>query len=77
MIMDSVVVSLLGMGVVFVFLAVMIAAMGALQSLLPFLARISPEEPEHPGKHKHHPGGDAAAAAAIALAWHSNSGRHS
>lgn len=72
MILDTVILTFLGMGMVFVFLFVMIAAMNALRALLPLLARLSPEAA--PAKAAS-PRPAAAIAAAVALA-HFNSGRH-
>ncbi len=72
MILDTVILTFLGMGMVFIFLFVMIAAMNALRALLPLLARLSPEAA--PAKAAG-PRPAAALAAAVALA-HFSSGRH-
>ncbi len=76
MLLDTLILTFLGMGVVFLFLFLMIGCMNALRAMLPILERISPEAARQPSPAAAPKAPGAAAAAAVALAY-SNSGRNS
>lgn len=72
MLINASIITLLGMGTVFLFLLVLVAAMDATRALLPLLNRLAPEELPAPAAAAHRPApvaGKAKAAAAIAAAF--------
>lgn len=78
MILNAAIITLLGMGTVFVFLLIMVAAMDATRAILPYLDRFMPASGRLEGKTSPPPavvaGNDAAIAASIAAAY-ASSGR--
>lgn len=77
MITNAMIITLLGMGTVFIFLLILVGAMDATRALLPLLNRLAPEDLPAPAAAGPRPApvaGKARAAAAIAAAY-AHSGR--
>lgn len=76
MLTDSLIITVIGMGFVFCFLAILVLTMSLLSRITPLINKFIPEPlpPAKPKPAMAAQASDAAIAAAVALAWH-NSGR--
>jgi sodium pump decarboxylase gamma subunit len=75
MILNALIITVLGMGTVFIFLILMVAAMNATKAALPLLERLAPEEVAPAPAAPAAPGNTGAAVAAAIAAAYAASGK--